>query len=100
MSSFRITSLPENFIRGVEIKTPITKTNKESNTFLCSLNNQYPKKSKFMITNNGTKRLKTAKAGIVFGDIKGSIYDSNNAVATNELIKNNNLFTKEFLFMY
>jgi len=40
-----------------------------------------------MIMNTGTKRLKTAKTGMFFGEIKGRRYDNSNSIAKIELSK-------------
>lgn len=54
----------------------------------------------FSITNKGTNKLKTATAGIVFGDTNGRTYENNKTVAKTELIKNKSLFKIEYFFIY
>ena len=66
----------------------MAKTRVDTIIFLWSLVNQYRKNNRFIKINKGTNKLKTANAGMVLGDIKGSTYDSNSAVAKIELINN------------
>jgi len=67
------------------------KISAERKNCFFNLINQKVKKSRFNTIRTGANKLKTAKAGSVFGDKKGNMYDNNKAVAKIELMKKNNL---------
>lgn len=67
-------------------KYPIIKTSPEIIKCFLSLIIQYITKMIFVTIKIGTNKLKIAKDGKVFGDIKGNKYENNKYPATNELM--------------